>query len=54
MPTRNAWGVAVRRDDDGLRGDLDRALTAVIEDGRLAEVWRRWMPWLAVPDALNQ
>ncbi len=54
VPTQNAWGVAVRRDDDGLRGDLDRALTAVIEDGRLAEVWRRWMPWLAVPDALNQ
>ena len=47
--TRNAWGVAVAKDDPEMLKLLDAALAAVIEDGRLERVWRRWMPALEFP-----
>ena len=49
LPTRNRWGVAVRRGDDVLRRALDGALDAVTADGSLQAAWVRWLPWLAFP-----
>ena len=49
VPTRNLWGVGVAKDRPELLADLNGALTAVTDDGRLAEVWRRLMPALAFP-----
>jgi polar amino acid transport system substrate-binding protein len=49
VPTRNGWGVAVSKERPDLRDELDAALGAVIADGRLAEVWRRWIPGLPFP-----
>jgi polar amino acid transport system substrate-binding protein len=49
VPTRNAWGVAVAKDRPEMRDELDAALALVIDDGRLAAAWRRWMPTLPFP-----
>ena len=49
LPTRNRWGVAVRRGDDAMRLALDEALDAVTADGSLRAAWERWLPWLAFP-----
>lgn len=49
VPTRNRWGVAVRRGDDDLRVALDEALDVVTGDGSLRQAWERWLPWLAFP-----
>ncbi|GAA1854876.1 substrate-binding periplasmic protein [Brevibacterium marinum] len=49
-PTRNPWGVGVAKDDVLMLELLDTALAQVIADGRLAEVWARWMPHLPFPD----
>lgn len=51
VATRNHWGISVRKGDAHLAGELNAALAAVVADGRLAEVWRRWMPELACPFA---
>jgi ABC-type amino acid transport substrate-binding protein len=49
VATRNRWGVAVRRGNDGLRSELDAGLAAVTGDGSLRAVWERHMPWLPFP-----
>ena len=49
VPTRNEWGVAVARDRQDLRDELDRALANAIADGRLAGCWQRWLPELQYP-----
>jgi polar amino acid transport system substrate-binding protein len=49
VPTRNAWGVAVRKDEPMVREAIDRALTSIKSDGRLASVWSKWMPHLEFP-----
>lgn len=49
VPTRNAWGAALRRGDNRLREALDAALGRVVEDGRLRAVWERWLPTLPWP-----
>lgn len=49
VPTRNAWGISVSKQRPEWREELDGALAAVIDDGRLETVWRRWMPNLAFP-----
>ena len=49
VPTRNEWGVAVARDRQELRDELDRALADAIADGRLASCWQRWLPELRYP-----
>jgi polar amino acid transport system substrate-binding protein len=49
VPTRNEWGVAVSKARPELRDELDRALAAVIGDGRLAACWESWLPGLAYP-----
>ncbi|WP_231445025.1 substrate-binding periplasmic protein [Brevibacterium zhoupengii] len=47
--TRNPWGVGVAKDNAPMLELLDTALAQVIADGRLAEVWARWMPHLPFP-----
>ena len=49
LPTRNRWGVAVRRGDDEMRALIDSGLGAAIADGALAAAWARSMPWLPFP-----
>jgi polar amino acid transport system substrate-binding protein len=49
VPTRNRWGIAVRRGDDELRTAIDAALAAAIADGSLRAAWHRHMPWLEFP-----
>lgn len=49
VPTRNRWAVGVGKDFPEVRSEIDRALGAVIADGRLGEAWRRWMPDLGYP-----
>ena len=48
-PTQNRWGIAVAKNRPDTRATLDAALAATIADGRLSEVWHRWMPNLAFP-----
>lgn len=49
VPTRNEWGVAVSKSWAETRDELDGALGEVIQDGRLAECWERWLPGLSFP-----
>ena len=49
IPTRNRWGMAMRKGDEELRIAVDAAIASVIGDGRLREVWERWLPDLAYP-----
>lgn len=49
VPTRNRWAIAVAKDRPDIRRELDGALSTVIGDGRLAKVWRHWMPLLEFP-----
>lgn len=50
--TENPWGVGVAKDNRDLLERLDRALAEVIADGRLEQVWQKWMPGLPFPRAL--
>lgn len=47
--TGNRWGIGVAPGNDALRAEIDAALAAVVADGSLAEVWRRWMQLLPFP-----
>lgn len=47
--TGNRWGIGVAPGNDALRTEIDGALAAVIADGSLERVWRRWMPLLPFP-----
>jgi polar amino acid transport system substrate-binding protein len=49
VATRNRWGVAVAKSNQGLRNELDAALQEAIDDGSLERVWKRWMPGLPFP-----
>ncbi|MFI0357842.1 ABC transporter substrate-binding protein [Actinomadura sp. 9N407] len=49
VPTGNRWGVAVAKDRPDLLSELNEALTAIIEDGRLKEAWQDRMPALPYP-----
>ena len=49
VPTRNEWGVAVSKSRAETRDELDGALGEVIQDGRLAACWERWLPGLSFP-----
>ncbi|GAA4284202.1 ABC transporter substrate-binding protein [Brevibacterium daeguense] len=47
--TRNPWGVGVAKDRPEVLEEIDGALARVIADGRLEEVWKKWMPHLPFP-----
>ncbi|MCC5574901.1 amino acid ABC transporter substrate-binding protein [Microtetraspora sp. AC03309] len=49
--TGNRWGIAVSKSRPETLASLDRALGAVIGDGRLAAVWAEWLPDLEYPFA---
>lgn len=49
VPTRNPWGMGVRKGNDELRTRVNAALGRVKADGRLEQVWRTWLPDLAFP-----
>ena len=49
VPTRNAWGAALRKNETELRDALDGALTRLTIDGRLESAWLRWLPELGFP-----
>lgn len=47
--TGNRWAVGLAHSNPSLREEIDRALGAVIADGRLQAVWEKWMPELPFP-----
>ncbi|MFC5337162.1 substrate-binding periplasmic protein [Leucobacter denitrificans] len=47
--TGNRWGIGVAPGNDELRTQIDDALAAVIADGSLEAVWKKWMPLLDFP-----
>lgn len=44
VETRNPWGMGFRKGNDEVRERINRALRTVQEDGRLRDVWNRWLP----------
>jgi len=44
VPTRIPFGIAVHQDNLDLLRSLDDTLTALIQEGKLAEIWQRWIP----------
>lgn len=49
VATRNRWGIGVAFSNPGLLDEFNRALREVVADGRLEEVWTKWMPHLDFP-----
>lgn len=49
VPTRVPFGVGVRKGASDLHRAIDSTLQALIEDGTLAELWRKWIPWKPFP-----
>lgn len=49
VPTRNPWGMGVRKGNDELRLRVNAALDTVKADGRLRAVWEKWLPELTYP-----
>lgn len=47
--TGNRWGVGLAHSNESLRTDIDLALERLIADGRLEQVWKKWIPDLAFP-----
>ena len=47
--TRNRWGIGVAPGNDELRSEINAALEAVLADGSLEQVWKKWMPLLPFP-----
>ncbi len=43
-PTRIAYGVAIRKESPALRAAIDAALGALLANGELESIWRRWFP----------
>ncbi len=53
VPTANQWGVGVAKDRPRLTEEIDKALGAVISDGRLADLWGEWLGELPYPTELE-
>ena len=49
VETGNRWGIGVAKDRPEVLAEIDAALAAVIEDGRLRRAWQQWMPTLDYP-----
>ena len=47
--TGNRWGISVAPGNDVLRAEINAALEAVIADGSLETIWKKWMPLLEFP-----
>lgn len=51
VSTQNKWGIAVRKDNDVWLTELDQALETLKHNGRLRQLWEKWMPTLNYPFA---
>ena len=49
LPTQAQFSIGVAKDRAELSEKLDNALSALIEDGTLAELWEKWIPWKPFP-----
>lgn len=49
VETRNPWGAGVAKDRPELLAEIDGAIERIIADGRLEQVWVKWMPDLPFP-----
>lgn len=49
VPTRNAWGAVVAKNQPDWLASINRALDEIIANGALKSVWKRWMPTLNYP-----
>ncbi|MBZ5876457.1 substrate-binding periplasmic protein [Chromohalobacter israelensis] len=49
VPTRNAWGAVVAKNQPGWLASVNRALDEIIANDSLQAAWERWMPTLAYP-----
>jgi polar amino acid transport system substrate-binding protein len=49
IPTQVPFGVAVRLGQPELHGAIAQALTTLLNDGTLADLWSKWIPWKPFP-----
>jgi len=49
LPTKARFSIGVSKDQPLLQQKLDDALTMLIEDGTLATLWEKWIPWRPFP-----
>ena len=49
LSTQAQFAIGVAKDRSELSEKLDNALSALIEDGTLAELWKKWIPWKPFP-----
>lgn len=49
--TGNRWALAVAKDRQATRSEIDDALSRVIADGRHRQTWQEWLPTLDYPFA---
>lgn len=49
LPTQARFAIGVAKDRSELSEKLDNALSALIEDGTIAELWKKWIPWKPFP-----
>jgi len=47
------YGIALRKGDEALKRELDRAIGTMIEDGSLERILRRWRLWHPLQDKLK-
>lgn len=47
--TGNRWGIGVAPGNHELKAEINSAIEAVIADGSLEAVWKKWMPLLDFP-----
>ncbi|MHA7179369.1 substrate-binding periplasmic protein [Arthrobacter sp. MDB2-24] len=50
--TENPWGIGIAKHNQELLHAVGTALGEVIADGRLEQIWNKWMPDLPFPPAL--
>ena len=49
VETGNRWGIGVAKDRPEVLAEIDAALAALIDDGRLHAAWQEWLPTLDYP-----
>lgn len=47
--TANSWGISVAKNQPEILAEIDRALSAIVGDGRLRHAWQEWLPTLDYP-----
>ncbi len=49
LPTQARFSIGVAKDKPELSEKLDSALSALIAEGTLAQLWAKWIPWKPFP-----